>query len=125
MRNIRDRSEKKRELLFSITKRDFEVSFFSGSGAGGQHRNRHKNCVRIFHPPSGAAAIGTEQRSMIQNRGQAFKRLIGSEKFKKWFKLEICRRSGLVSSAEDYADREIDNPGHLRVETKESGRWRE
>jgi peptide chain release factor 1 len=32
---------------------DFRVEWFSGSGAGGQHRNRHLNCSRIWHVPTG------------------------------------------------------------------------
>lgn len=29
------------------------MEWFSGSGAGGQHRNRHLNCSRIVHVPTG------------------------------------------------------------------------
>ena len=32
---------------------DFRVEWFSGSGAGGQHRNRHLNCARLIHIPTG------------------------------------------------------------------------
>ncbi len=32
---------------------DFDVKFFSGTGKGGQHRNRHQNSVRMTHLPSG------------------------------------------------------------------------
>ena len=26
-----------KELLFSVTKKDFDITYFSGKGAGGQH----------------------------------------------------------------------------------------
>lgn len=29
------------------------MEWFSGSGAGGQHRNKHQNCARLFHNPTG------------------------------------------------------------------------
>jgi peptide chain release factor 1 len=32
---------------------DFEISWYSGSGAGGQHRNKHMNSARITHIPTG------------------------------------------------------------------------
>ena len=33
--------------------KDFYVEWFSGSGAGGQHRNKHQNCCRVYHLPTG------------------------------------------------------------------------
>ncbi len=32
---------------------DFRVEWFSGSGAGGQHRNKHQNSARVTHLPTG------------------------------------------------------------------------
>jgi peptide chain release factor 1 len=32
---------------------DFEIVFFSGTGAGGQHRNTHMNSVKCLHRPTG------------------------------------------------------------------------
>lgn len=32
---------------------DFRVEWFSGTGKGGQHRNKHQNCCRLFHNPTG------------------------------------------------------------------------
>ena len=43
-------------LLFSLTRRDFEIQTFCTGGKGGQHRNAKKNGVRIIHPASGARA---------------------------------------------------------------------
>ena len=37
-------SGKQKELLFSVTKKDFSITWFSGTGAGGQYRNKHQNC---------------------------------------------------------------------------------
>lgn len=33
--------------------KDFEISFFSGTGPGGQHRNKTQNSARIKHLPTG------------------------------------------------------------------------
>lgn len=32
---------------------DFTVTWFSGTGGGGQHRNKHQNSCRIIHNPTG------------------------------------------------------------------------
>lgn len=32
---------------------DFEIEWYSGSGKGGQHRNKHQNCARVRHIPTG------------------------------------------------------------------------
>lgn len=61
----------------SFTKKDFVVEWFSGSGAGGQHRNKHQNCCRIRHLESGLVAVGTDNRSRVANQRAAFKRLAG------------------------------------------------
>lgn len=42
-----------RSPLMKRDSSDFLVEWFSGSGAGGQHRNKHQNCARILHIPTG------------------------------------------------------------------------
>lgn len=57
------------------TKKDFRLDWYSGSGAGGQHRNKHQNCCRITHIESGMVENGTESRSRVDNQRVAFTRL--------------------------------------------------
>lgn len=58
-----------------LTKKDFRLEWFSGSGGGGQHRNKHQNCCRITHPATGLVAIGTASKSRVQNQRDAFHHL--------------------------------------------------
>lgn len=58
-----------------LTKKDFNLEWYSGSGAGGQHRNKHQNCCRITHIESGMAENGTASRSRVTNQRDAFTRL--------------------------------------------------
>jgi protein subunit release factor A len=58
-----------------LTKKDFKIEWFSGTGAGGQHRNKHQNCCRIIHIESGLRAQGTESRERVTNQRKAFNRL--------------------------------------------------
>lgn len=48
---------------------DFHIEWFSGSGAGGQHRNRHMNSCRVRHIPTGIteARQGRERASNLRD----------------------------------------------------------
>lgn len=61
------------ELHF--TKKDFRVDWFSGTGAGGQHRNKHMNCCRITHIATGLRATGQSHRDRPSNQAEAFEKL--------------------------------------------------
>ena len=58
-----------------LTKKDFKLEWFSGQGAGGQHRNKHQNCLRITHIATGLMAVGQNSRSRVENQKDAFERL--------------------------------------------------
>lgn len=40
----------------SIEDKDLKIEWYSGTGAGGQHRNKHQNSCRITHIPTGIVA---------------------------------------------------------------------
>lgn len=48
---------------------DFRIEWFSGSGAGGQHRNKHQNSCRVHHIPTGIseARQGRERISNLKD----------------------------------------------------------
>lgn len=58
-----------------LTAADFEIQWYSGTGKGGQHRNKHQNCCRIIHKETGLRAQGTEARERSANQKAAFTRL--------------------------------------------------
>lgn len=51
------------------------MDWFSGKGAGGQHRNKHQNCCRITHLPSGLVATGQDHKERERNKSDAFHKL--------------------------------------------------
>ena len=59
-----------------LTSKDFKIDWFSGSGAGGQHRNKHQNCCRITHIETGLTSVGQSSRSRVTNQEAAFKNLV-------------------------------------------------
>ncbi len=65
-----------REIMETIaTRKDFRLEWFSGTGAGGQHRNKHQNCCRITHIPTGLTQTGQNFRERQRNQKDAFIRL--------------------------------------------------
>ena len=55
-----------------VTEDQFRYEWFSGTGKGGQHRNKHQNCCRCIHEPTGIQANGTNSRSREDNKHQAY-----------------------------------------------------
>jgi peptide chain release factor 1 len=51
---------------------DFSYRWFSGTGKGGQHRNRHMCCLELTHIPSGLTQIANG-RSRETNAQQALR----------------------------------------------------
>jgi protein subunit release factor A len=58
-----------------LTKKDFSIEWFSGTGGGGQHRNKHQNCCRIVHQATGLRAVGQSARDRQTNQREAFQKL--------------------------------------------------
>ena len=55
-----------------ITEEQFRYEWYSGTGKGGQHRNKHQNCCRCIHEPTGITANGTSSRSREDNKRMAY-----------------------------------------------------
>jgi len=104
----------KKELLFSVTKKDLTITYFSGTGGGGQHRNRHKNCVRIIHKDSGAISTGQSSKEKQANMKEAFKGLVKHPKFKIWHTMKINE----IIEGKNIEERveELMKPENLKIE---------
>lgn len=110
-----------RELLFSITKKDFSIQYFSGTGAGGQHRNKHQNCVRLQHLDSGAVSTGQSSKSRKANLQRAFCTLISSATFKLWQQRKIAEIQ--TDKTTEGEIKEMMLPKNLLVEYKKDREW--
>ena len=58
-----------------LTKKDFKIDWFSGTGPGGQNRNKTQNCCRITHIETGLRAQSTKHRDRVANQKDAFEKL--------------------------------------------------
>lgn len=55
---------------------DVVMSFFKGSGPGGQHRNKTESGVRLVHRPTNTVVEAVSERSQHANRDIAWERLL-------------------------------------------------
>lgn len=112
----------KKELLFSITKKDFKIDWFSGKGAGGQYRNKHQNCIRLQHLESGVIVTGQSHRDRVSNQKEAINNLINHPQFKLWHSrkvMEVIENKTIEEKVEESMDEQ-----NLRVEERDStGKW--
>ena len=104
-----------RELLFSVTKKDLKITWFSGKGSGGQYRNKHQNCCRIQHKESGVIVTGQDERSQKQNLKNAFLRLTRHPNFQKWLRIKASEIMVGKFEIEKIVD-ELMQPENLKVE---------
>lgn len=111
-----------RELLFSLTKKDFVITWYKTHGPGGQKKNKTANACRIQHPESGAIATGQEERSREQNQKNALQRLLNTPKFRMWH-AKKCWEVINQKTFEQHVD-EMMTPDKIKVEVKdEEGKW--
>jgi protein subunit release factor A len=98
-----------KQLLFSVTMKDLEMQTFSVGGHGGSGKDTSNSGVRLIHRASGAVGEGREQRNVTRNRQSAFKKLVSSDKFKKWHKIECAKRLGqFIPETEDEIRSRVD-----------------
>lgn len=105
----------------TLTKKDFVFDWFSGTGAGGQHRNKHKNCLRLLHPASGVRVVAQEHRSRTANRKLAMERLVADPKFRAWCMVTLAALE-METSIERLIEEQLSSE-NLLIEVRESGRW--
>lgn len=68
-----------------VNDNDFKIEWFSGTGAGGQFRNKHQNSCRVIHIPTGLSEA-RQSRSRDSNLLEAMEAL---KKVLKASKLEV------------------------------------
>ena len=118
--------KKLRKRILSVTKKDFEIQTFRAGGKGGQHQNKRDTGVRMIHRDSGARGESREHKSQKANREAAFARLVLTDTFQTWLKLETAKRLQDEHEIRRRISRDVEKmmvPRNLRVEVKRDGRW--
>lgn len=109
-----------RQLLFSVTAADCDWSYTKGSGNGGQKKNKTSSAVHCKHRASGARGYAEDSRSQHENKQLAFVRMLETEQYKKWHRLEVMRKTGQLAAIEDEVNRQMKK---IKVEVRENGKW--
>lgn len=108
---------------YCYTRKDFKIEWFSGTGPGGQNRNKVQTCVRITHLPSGLKSVSQTHRTRTANFRDAFRAL--GAKIKDWVQAQLSREHQRAPSNETirtyhYADnRVVDHASGFRIAAKE------
>ena len=124
MKTVEQPKEDNRVKVSIANDKDFDVSYFCGSGAGGQARNKVASGVQIIHRETGAIGRASDSRSQAENKKRAFERLLETPKMKFWIAREVYR----VKQGETL-EKTIENdtkPENLKYEIKNAvGQWEE
>ena len=111
-----------KELLFSVTAKDCNWSYYRGTGKGGQKKNKTSNCARCKHRNSGAVGKSEKGRSQEHNKRNAFLHMIETSEFKTWHRMEIASRLGEIDDIEERVNKEMKK---IKVEGILDGKWAE
>jgi len=65
----------KRLSTIELQENDLKFSFFRAGGKGGQNVNKVESAVRVIHEPTGIRAEARDERSQLQNKTLALRRL--------------------------------------------------
>lgn len=85
---------------YVVREADLKIEWYSGTGAGGQHRNKHQNSCRITHIPTGITVTSqcrSRQNSLEEARATLLKR-VSEGKAKAHYELVEAHRKKQVGS---------------------------
>ena len=83
-----------------FNERDFKVEWYSGTGAGGQHRNKHQNSCRITHLASGTVATAqcrSRENSFEEAKASVLSRLNRGQSAAAYQELALNRKNQVGS----------------------------
>lgn len=88
----------KKEKNVLLDENDLKITWFSGTGKGGQHRNKHQNSCKVIHLPTGIVETRqgrvrntnlTEAKNAIQKRVNNYYSEIKTSKITKYRKKQV------------------------------------
>lgn len=80
------------EWPYAVRRNQLKITYYRGSGPGGQKKNKTSSACRILHLPTREMAVCEDSRKQGENRERAFHRL--AVKLIPLMKQEILRKEG-------------------------------
>lgn len=108
-----------RKLAFSVGIDDCRTDTFRSGGKGGQNQNVRDTGVRIVHVPSGAVGESREERSQLQNKRTAFRRMAEHPKFKLWVHEQLRGET-----PEEWVEKQL-APSKIKTEFRTGNGWQD
>jgi protein subunit release factor B len=102
-----------------VTLADCDVQTFRSGGKGGQNQNKRETGVRVIHRASGAVGESREERSQLQNKKTAFRRMAETGKFRAWVNREVWEHGRDVEAEV----RRAMQPHNLLIEARTADGW--
>lgn len=116
-------SEQRRPIL-SVTLDDCDVQTFRAGGNGGQNQNKRETGVRIIHRASGARGEARDERSQLQNKRLAFRRMADHPLLRAWIARQSHEYKRIEERAAAWAADQVEHhPELLRLERFDGKRW--
>ncbi len=106
-----------RRRILSVTTADCIFQTFTSGGPGGQHQNRSQTGVRYIHKESGARGESRDERSQLQNRKLAWRRMAESKEFQLWLRITLGQEMAREAEVERMPR------GDFKFEVRRQGRW--
>ncbi len=104
-----------------VTAKDCDISYFKGSGNGGQNKQKTSSGCQIIHRESGAIGRCSETRSQFDNKKTAFIRLTETPKFKFWLNKKLYELQN-QETIEETVEKMM-RSDNLLVEVLKDGKW--
>ncbi len=81
---------------------EFRIEWFSGTGKGGQHRNKHQNCCRLIHTPTGMVqnGMGRERASNLRQATDEINRRLDAQEATAAYSGQAALRKDQVGSGQ-------------------------
>ena len=100
-----------KELLFSLTKKDFRIDTFRAGGKGGQKQNKTDSGARVTHIETGISFESRTHREQSRNKKDAFSKLCKDKRFLHWLNAQVFK----IPNIEELVDKMME-PENLKIE---------